>query len=98
MNIKDLIIQKVENLEKFVTQKFPTNSLIIEQFKQLNKMPIELFIDYIKRYIVIHKNNMDVFFNKMLEDYKISRDDVNVEDLEKFKKYFNFFIEVCEDL
>ena len=96
--IKDLINEKLKNLEKFVLLKFSNNELIKDQIKQMNNLPIESFILYIKNYVKIHKDNMDNFFNKLLDDYKINKNDINNDDLEKFKKYFNFFNEIVDEL
>ena len=98
VSIKELIVEKVNNFEKFVNSKFSDNEIIKKQISDLKNLPIEAFILYIKNYVTIHKDNMDMFFDKLITDYKIDKEKINEEDLSKFKKYFNFFIEIVNEL
>lgn len=96
--IKDLIFEKLKNFENFVILKFPNNELIKKQIQDMNKLPIEAFVLYIKNHVKIHENNIDHFFNKLFVDYNINPKEVLDEDIIKFKKYFHFFITIIDEI
>jgi hypothetical protein len=96
--IKDLINEKIINFEKFVNSIFADHDIIKKQISDLKNLPIEAFILYIKNYVRIHKDNMDVFFDKLIVDFKIDKNKIKDEDLLKFKKYFHFFNDIVDEL
>ena len=96
--IKDIIQEKLKNFNSFVKEKFPDNILINKQIEDFNTLSTEKFVLYIKTYIRIHENSLDNFIDKLFIDYKLNKNDISTEDLEKFKKYFFFFIDIVKEL
>lgn len=96
MNV--LIKEKLNNFKLFCCSTFPDNELIKQQAEDLNNVPIEMFVIYVKTNIVQYKNNLPDFITKMTEQYKINYQSLPEADKTKFTKYFQFFIESVEEL
>lgn len=95
---KEYLKTKLDNFKTFVKTTFPTNEIINQQLEQYNSMPIESFILYVKQFILPMKGSMDIFMKKLALDYKLNINEIDSKDKDKFKRYFDLFVEVVDEI
>lgn len=96
--MEQFIKEKLTNFKIFCVDKFPESELLKGQCENFEKIPISLFMTYIKQHIVQHEHNLIDFIQKLAQQYKLDIIKLSEEEKNKFIKYFELFIETSKQL
>mmetsp|Transcript_5743 Transcript_5743/g.21764 ORF Transcript_5743/g.21764 Transcript_5743/m.21764 type:complete len:97 (-) Transcript_5743:287-577(-) len=96
MQKDEVILQVIQKFITFVKDKFQGNEKLIEECDKLNNYSAQEMKQYVKTYLRPFKGQMDVFATYTMQYYGIEKKDIGADDWEKYKKYFDVFIKVCE--
>ena len=96
--MEHFIKEKLTNFKTFCIEKFPESDLLKSQCENFEKIPISLFMAYIKQHIVQHEHNLVEFIKKLAEQYHLDIIKLSEEEKNKFIKYFQLFIETSKEL
>lgn len=93
--VAELIKQKTPNFLTFLETKFPTNQKITEIKSQFETIPLVMIVEWIKKNLTA---DFHIVLIKLCMQFDIDKSVFSQEDLEKLKKYNEFFNEITKDL
>ncbi len=94
-SIRNIIEEKKNNFAKFLEnihlpeQKY---KLLDNYIRQVRGSTPELFSYYVKENVIKHSRNIERYVINKLSDIGISKDEILVEEFDKFVKYLELFI------
>lgn len=94
MNKKEFLKEKLTNFSTFVKSAVNLNNKMRNDLIKLTEISVEEFTSVVMTHIVPHKDKVDAYVDKMLEEYGVNKSDVKTEDFNKLKRYIEMFIDI----
>jgi len=89
----DFIEEKKHNFEKFLHEKLPVE--FNEYIAKLEHASTPVFVLWIKTNLTSKKDRIDTYINDILKQHGFDRSQFLQEDMDKFKRYLDMFISLC---
>ena len=94
VKIGDLILEKLNNMLKYLKTIFPEKEETINKFhKDMTSVPIEAVYVYIQKNILSLAKDRDYLIKKLCFDYNVEYEKLTKENKDRINLYIDFFNE-----